>query len=84
MTTVLVADKFEHVGLDALSELGCTVVSRPDLKADDLPAALREVDPTILIVRSKKVSGDALRAGTAPTAPARTPSRWRSWPSASC
>ena len=65
MTTVLVADKFEHVGLDALSELGCTVVSRPDLKADDLPAALREVDPTILIVRSKKVSGDALRAGTA-------------------
>jgi D-3-phosphoglycerate dehydrogenase len=62
---VLIADKFEKVGIDGLKELGCTVVSQPDLKADDLPAKIREVDPHILIVRSKKVNAEALKAGTA-------------------
>src|SRR5829696_9055783 len=62
---VLVADKFEKVGIDGLKELGCTVVSEPEVKADALPELMREVDPHILIVRGKKVSGDALRAGTA-------------------
>jgi D-3-phosphoglycerate dehydrogenase / 2-oxoglutarate reductase len=64
---VLVADKFEKVGIDGLKELGCTVISEPDVKADALPALIRQVDPNILIVRSKKVSADALRAGTALT-----------------
>jgi D-3-phosphoglycerate dehydrogenase / 2-oxoglutarate reductase len=64
---VLVADKFEKVGVDGLKDLGCTVVVDPDVKAQDLPARIREVDPHILIVRGKKVSGDALRAGTALT-----------------
>ena len=64
---VLIADKFEKVGVDGLQELGCTVVSQPDVKADDLPAAIKAADPHILIVRGKKVTGDALRAGTALT-----------------
>jgi D-3-phosphoglycerate dehydrogenase len=64
---VLVADKFERVGIDGLKELGCTVRSEPDVKADALPALIRQVDPNILIVRSKKVTADALRAGTALT-----------------
>jgi D-3-phosphoglycerate dehydrogenase len=64
---VLVADKFEKVGIDGLKELGCTVVSEPDVKADALPELIRQVDPNILIVRSKKVNADALRAGTALT-----------------
>ena len=64
---VLIADKFEKVGVDGLQELGCTVVSQPDVKAEDLPAAIKAVDPHILIVRGKKVTGDALRAGTALT-----------------
>ena len=64
---VLVADKFEKVGIDGLKELGCTVVSKPDVKADALPALIREVDPHILIVRGKKVTADALKAGTALT-----------------
>jgi D-3-phosphoglycerate dehydrogenase len=62
---VLIADKFERVGIDGLKELGCTVVTRPEVKAEELPAVIREVDPHILIVRSKKVSADALKAGTA-------------------
>src|SRR5919107_1579848 len=64
---VLVADKFEKVGIDGLKELGCTVVSEPEVKADALPQLIRQVDPNILIVRSKKVNADALRAGTALT-----------------
>src|ERR671914_1962205 len=64
---VLVADKFEKVGIDGLKELGCTVLSEPDVKADALPDLIRQVDPNILIVRSKKVSADTLRAGAALT-----------------
>ncbi len=64
---VLIADKFEKVGIDGLKDLGCTVVSEPDVKAEALPDLIRQIDPHILIVRSKKVNGDALRAGTALT-----------------
>ena len=60
---VLIADKFEKVGIDGLKELGCTVTSQPDLSADTLPAALKEQDPNILVVRSTKVTADALKAG---------------------
>ena len=62
---VLVADKFETVGVDGLKDLGCEVVVQPDVKAEDLPAALRAMDPKILVVRSKKVSEAALRGGPA-------------------
>ena len=64
---VLVADKFEKVGIDGLKDLGCTVTSEPDVKADALPGLIRQIDPHILIVRSKKVNAEALRAGTALT-----------------
>jgi D-3-phosphoglycerate dehydrogenase len=64
---VLIADKFEKVGIDGLKELGCEVVSQPDVKAEGLAALIRETDPHILIVRSKKVGAEALGAGTALT-----------------
>ncbi len=64
---VLVADKFEKVGIDGLKELGCTIVSEPDVTAEALPELIRQVDPHVLIVRSKKVNADTLRAGTALT-----------------
>jgi D-3-phosphoglycerate dehydrogenase len=64
---VLVADKFEKVGIDGLKDLGCKVFSEPDVKAEALPGLIRQVDPHILIVRSTKVTADALRAGTALT-----------------
>lgn len=60
---VMVADKFEKVGIDGLKDLGCEVILQPDVKAEDLPAALREVNPKVLIVRSKKVNEAALAAG---------------------
>jgi D-3-phosphoglycerate dehydrogenase len=64
---VLIADKFEKVGIDGLKELGCEVVSQPDVKAEGLAALVRETDPHILIVRGKKVGAEALGAGTALT-----------------
>jgi D-3-phosphoglycerate dehydrogenase len=64
---VLIADKFEKVGIDGLKELGCEVVSQPEVKAEGLAALIRETDPHILIVRSKKVGAEALGAGTALT-----------------
>lgn len=63
MTRVLIADKFEKIGVDGLKDLGCEVVQNADVKAEDLPALIREVDPRILIVRSKKVSEEAMKAG---------------------
>ena len=66
---VLIADKFEKVGIDGLKELGCTVVSQPEVKADALPALIREVDPHILIVREQ----EGERRGAAARAPR---SRW--------
>src|SRR6188768_1286675 len=64
---VLIADKFEKVGIDGLKELGCEVVSQPDVKAEGLAALIRETDPHILIVRSKKVGTEALSASPALT-----------------
>jgi D-3-phosphoglycerate dehydrogenase len=61
---VLIADKFEKVGVDGLQELGCTVVSQPDLTAAALPEALKVHDPSVLIVRGTKVTGEALRTGS--------------------
>jgi D-3-phosphoglycerate dehydrogenase / 2-oxoglutarate reductase len=64
---VLIADKFEKVGIDGLKELGCSIVSQPELTAEALPGAVREVDPHILIVRGTKVTAETLNAGTALT-----------------
>jgi D-3-phosphoglycerate dehydrogenase len=64
---VLIADKFEKVGIDGLKELGCSIVSQPDLSAQALPGAVKEVDPHILIVRGTKVTAETLNAGTALT-----------------
>jgi D-3-phosphoglycerate dehydrogenase len=60
---VLIADKFEKVGIDGLKELGCEVESQPDLGADTLPGALERIDPQILIVRGTRVSAAALKSG---------------------
>jgi len=60
---VLIADKFETVGVDGLKDLGCDVVLRPDVKAQELPATIQQVNPKVMIVRSKKVNEAALRAG---------------------
>ena len=63
MTRVLIADKFERVGVDGLKDLGCEVIEKADVKAEELGALIREVDPRVLVVRSKKVIEEAMKAG---------------------
>jgi D-3-phosphoglycerate dehydrogenase len=60
---VLIADKFEQAGIDALKKLGCDVVFEPDLTTDVLPDALKQHNPKVLIVRSTKVPEDVIAAG---------------------
>jgi D-3-phosphoglycerate dehydrogenase len=60
---ILVADAFPKEQLARFAPLGLTVEHRPDLAAKDLPAAAR--DASILVVRSKQVSGAVFEAATA-------------------
>lgn len=56
---VLIADRFEKSGIDQIAATGARATFRPDASEADLPAALREIDPDVLIVRSTKVRADA-------------------------
>jgi D-3-phosphoglycerate dehydrogenase / 2-oxoglutarate reductase len=60
---ILIADTFEAAGVEALSQAGCAVAVKPDLTADTLPGALKELDPDVLVVRGKKVTKAAIDAG---------------------
>lgn len=55
---VLIADKFQQSGIDALGAIGCTVISLPDISPDEVAAAVMEHDPDVLVVRSTKVFAD--------------------------
>ena len=59
---VLIADHLHEEQQAALKDIGCTVISEPALKGDSLVAAIAEKRPEILVVRSTKVSGDAIAA----------------------
>ena len=60
---VLVADKFESSGLDALRAAGCEVEYQPAAKDAALVDAVAAAAPEVLIVRSTKVPESVLRAG---------------------
>ncbi len=59
---VLIADKFQANGIEALKSAGCEVVFEPDLSADSIADAMQQHQPAILIVRSTKVSAKAIAA----------------------
>ena len=61
--TVLVADKFEHSGLDGLKAAGCEVVYQPDASGDALTDAVRTSGASVLVVRSTQVTEPMLDAG---------------------
>src|SRR5438132_777174 len=60
---VLVADKFEQSGIDALKAAGCDVVYEPEVKDDPLADAIRSSGADVLVVRSTKVTTPMLDAG---------------------
>jgi len=53
---VLVADKFEDIGLNGLNEIGCEVLYQPALKEDALRDAIASTGCAVLIVRSTPVT----------------------------
>lgn len=59
----LLADRIADPGPALLQEAGIEVIAEPDLTATDLPAALTESAADILVVRSTRVTADALRSG---------------------
>jgi D-3-phosphoglycerate dehydrogenase / 2-oxoglutarate reductase len=60
---ILIADKFEAIGMDGLEKLGAEVACEPGLKDEALAKRVAEYDPAILIVRSTKVNAATLQAG---------------------
>ena len=60
---VLVADKFEQSGLDALKAAGCEVIFQPDASGDTLIAAIKQSQAPVLVVRSTPVTDAMLDAG---------------------
>ena len=59
---VLIADKFETSGIDALKGIGCHVHSHPEAGEGDIAGLLTTHDPDVLIVRSTKVREAAINA----------------------
>jgi D-3-phosphoglycerate dehydrogenase len=59
---VLVADKFEDVGVAELQAHGFEVDLRPGLAGDALVSALASADPDVLVVRGTQVPAAALTA----------------------
>lgn len=62
---VMIADKFEKSGIEGLKQLGCEVISEPDIGADKLPEGLARVKPGVLVVRSTKVPKASVEAAAA-------------------
>ncbi len=61
--TILVADNVARAGLDAMEETGHHVVLDASLNGESLTQALADEQPEVLIVRSTKVTPEALDAG---------------------
>lgn len=59
---VLIADKFEKSGIEAIKAMGCDLAYEPETGAGDLKSAMARLDPAVLIVRSSKVKPDSIRA----------------------
>src|SRR5712675_141903 len=57
---VLIADKFSEAHLDRLAKLGCEVTYNPTIKAEELSRIIAPFK--VLVVRSKQVTADALKA----------------------
>ena len=57
---ILIADKYPEAHLERFKQLGCTVTYNPSVKAEDLPKLIP--GHKVLIVRSKQVTGETLKA----------------------
>ncbi|HUI07070.1 MAG TPA: 3-phosphoglycerate dehydrogenase [Verrucomicrobiae bacterium] len=58
---ILIADKFSEKHIDQLKKLGCEITYNPTVKAEELPALIAPYK--VLVVRSKRVAVDTIKAG---------------------
>ena len=58
---ILIADKFSEKHIDRLKKLGCEIAYSPTVKADELPKLIAPYK--VLVVRSKQVGADTIKAG---------------------
>ncbi len=61
---ILVADNVADTGLQTLKDAGHTVISKPKLEGGSLVNTLKEENPEVLIVRSTRITPEALDAST--------------------
>src|SRR5215831_6095530 len=57
---ILIADKYPESHLERFKKLGCSVTYNPTVKASELPSLIK--GHKVIIVRSKEVTGDTLKA----------------------
>jgi len=60
---ILIADKFEDSGLQALTGAGHQVAYEPGLSPETIAEAIGRTGPEVLVVRSTKVPAEAIKAG---------------------
>jgi len=58
---ILIADKFSEKHIDRLNQLGCEITYNPTVKAEELPKVIGPYK--VLVVRSKQVGADTIKAG---------------------
>jgi len=63
-TVVLLADSFSSSGIQTLEALDCKVILAASLKEEALLAAIGEYKPSIIVVRSTKVTAQMMEATT--------------------
>ncbi|MCG8555069.1 MAG: ACT domain-containing protein [Proteobacteria bacterium] len=59
---ILIADKFDAIGQQQLTDLGCEVSFQPELDPQTLVQAVTNQDPDVVIVRSTRVSAAVIAA----------------------
>ena len=61
---VLVADLFSEDGIKEMRDSGLEIIYDDKLNGDSLKKAMSEHQPTVLVVRSTKVTSDIIDANT--------------------
>lgn len=61
---VIIADRFSETARVSLSEAGFDVIYEPDARDDALRQVIADTAADVLVVRSTRVTGDMLRAGS--------------------
>lgn len=60
---ILIADSFDESGVETLRSESFDITHQPGLTAADLPDAMKTLDPDVVVVRSTKITAEAIDSG---------------------